>query len=130
VKIATKKLNKLSVKQKVDLLKNSDGKSSRQLAEAYDVGRTRVQNILKRKHELMEAFEDNDNLSRKRQYVSSVSERPVDAVKDDEADEDDEPEYPVNTAGDVLKRTCHLRHYFMNKGLTKNYDTTVSLESD
>ena len=54
-----KNRNELSLKQKVDPLKNSDGKNSRQLAEAYDVGCTRLQNILKRKHEIMEAFEDN-----------------------------------------------------------------------
>jgi len=59
-----------------------------------------------------------------------LTQRPVDAVEGEEADEDDDPECPVKTAGDDLKWTCHLKHYFLNKGLTKNYDTTVSLESD
>ena len=41
--MATKKINELSLKQKVDLLKNSDGKGSRQLAKAYGVGHIQVQ---------------------------------------------------------------------------------------
>jgi len=49
----------------VDLLKNSDGKSRRQLVEAYGVGSTQVQNILKREHKIMEAFQDNGSSSRK-----------------------------------------------------------------
>ena len=57
-------------------------------------------------------------------------ERPVDAVEDDKANEDDEPECPVNTAGDAVKWTCHLTYYFLNKGLTKNYNTIVALESE
>jgi len=36
----------------------------------------------------------------------------------------------IETAGDALKWTSHLKHYFLNNGLTKNYDTTVSLESN
>ena len=68
--MTTKRRNELSLKQEVDPLKNSDGKSSRQLAEAYGVGHTRVQNILKRKHEIMEAFEDNGNPNDKRQCVT------------------------------------------------------------
>jgi len=63
-----KKRNELSLKQKGDLLKIRDGKNSRQLTEAYGVGRTQVQNILKRMHEIMDAFEDNGSASRKRQY--------------------------------------------------------------
>jgi len=51
-----------------------------------------------------------------------LTEKPVNAV------ENDEPESPVKTAGDALKWMSHLKHYFLNKGLTKNYDTTVSLE--
>ena len=59
-----------------------------------------------------------------------LTERQVDAVEDDEADEDDDPDCPIKTAGEALKWTCHLKHYVFNKGLTKNHDTTVLLESD
>ena len=37
--------------KKVDLLKNTDGESSKQLAEVYRVGGSQAQNIPKRKHE-------------------------------------------------------------------------------
>jgi len=46
-----------------------------------------------------------------------LSERLVDAVEDDEADEDYDPECPVKTAGDALRWTRHLKHHFLNKGL-------------
>ena len=49
--MATRKRTELSMKEKVELLKNSDGKSSRQLAEKHGVGRTQVQNLMKRKGE-------------------------------------------------------------------------------
>ena len=58
---------KLSLKQKVDLLKNSEGRSSRQLAEIYGIGRTQVQTILKRNREILDSFEENSNPERKRQ---------------------------------------------------------------
>ena len=57
-----------------------------------------------------------------------LTERPVNAVEDDEADEDDEPECPVKTAGDVPKWMWHLKHYFLNKGLTKNSFIRIGLE--
>jgi len=47
-----------------DLLKNSDGKSNRQLAEAYSVGHTQVKKNPE-KHEIMEVFQDNACSSRK-----------------------------------------------------------------
>jgi len=71
--MAAENQNELSVKQTVDPLKKSDGKSSRRLAAAYGIGRTRVQNILKRKHEIMEGFKDNGSSSRKRQCVSTAN---------------------------------------------------------
>jgi len=62
--MATKKWNEFSLKQKVDLLKNSDGKSSRQLVKAYGVGHTHAQNILKRKYlRITVAQAVNDNVS-------------------------------------------------------------------
>ena len=54
---------------KVELLKNSDGKSSRKLAEKYVVSRTQVQKLMKRKREILDSYEDDANSSRKRQCV-------------------------------------------------------------
>ena len=72
--MASRKRNELTLQKKVDLLKNSDGKSSRQLAEIYGVGRTQVQNILKRKREILDSYEENGNSSRKRQCVSTEND--------------------------------------------------------
>ena len=71
--MAARKRTELSIKEKVELLKNSDGKSSRQLAEKYGVGRTQVQNLMKRKREILDSYEDDANSSRKRQFVSTVN---------------------------------------------------------
>ena len=73
--MATKKRRELTLKDKIDLIKKSDGKSSRQLAEIYGVGRTQVQNILKRKRELTEQYEENANDGRKRQCVSTGNDK-------------------------------------------------------
>lgn len=64
--MAASKRTELTLKQKVELIKASAGQSSRQLAEKFAVGRTQVQTILKRKAELMTAYEENGNSSRKR----------------------------------------------------------------
>ena len=72
--MASRKRNELTLQKKVDLLKNSDGKGSRQLAEIYGVGRTQVQNILKRKREILDSYEENGNSSRKRQCVSTEND--------------------------------------------------------
>lgn len=74
VEMASRKRNELSLRQKVDLLKSSEGKSSRQLAEFYGVGRTQVQNILKRKREILDSFDNNGLSIRKRQCVSSAND--------------------------------------------------------
>ena len=60
------KRKELSLQQKIDLIQESGGLSSRKLAEKYGVGRTQVQTILKRKVELMTASEENGSSSRKR----------------------------------------------------------------
>ena len=41
--------NELSLKAKLDVIRNSNGKSHRQLAERYNIGRTQVGNILRNK---------------------------------------------------------------------------------
>ena len=53
------------------MFKNSDGKSNRQLAEKYCVGRTQVQNLMKRKRKIhvLDLYEDDANSSRKHQCV-------------------------------------------------------------
>ena len=56
----------LSLKEKVDLIKSSDGKSCRQLSEMFGVGKTQVSTILKRKAELMAAHEENVSSDKKR----------------------------------------------------------------
>ena len=62
----TSKRTELSLTKKVELIKNSSGKSHRQLAEIYGIGRTQVGTILKRKAELMEAYDRNEPSDRKR----------------------------------------------------------------
>ena len=74
LRMAIRKRNEPTLQKKVDLLKNSDGKSSRQLAEIYGVGRTQAQNILKRKREILDSYEENGNWSRKRQCVSTEND--------------------------------------------------------
>ena len=54
------------------MLKNSDGKSSRQLAEKYCVGRTPVQDLMKRKRKILDLYEDDANSSRKHQCVKPL----------------------------------------------------------
>ena len=59
--MASRKRNKFTLQKKVDLLKNSDWKRSHRLASIYAVGRTQVQNILKRKREISDSYEENGN---------------------------------------------------------------------
>ncbi|KAK2155260.1 hypothetical protein LSH36_244g00018 [Paralvinella palmiformis] len=56
----------LTLDQKVALIKESEGKSHRQLAEMYGIGRTQVGSILKRRAEFLSAYEENVEPSRKR----------------------------------------------------------------
>ncbi|XP_041067296.1 tigger transposable element-derived protein 4 [Carcharodon carcharias] len=61
--------NELSMKQKVELILQSEGKSQRQLAELFSIGKTQVQTILKRKAEILQAYEGNRDTARKRLCV-------------------------------------------------------------
>ena len=62
-----RKRKELTLKEKVDLIKLSDGKSQRQLAETFGIGKTQVQTILKRKAELLDGYyEQNSSGDRKR----------------------------------------------------------------
>uniref|UniRef100_H3B4U6 HTH psq-type domain-containing protein n=1 Tax=Latimeria chalumnae TaxID=7897 RepID=H3B4U6_LATCH len=66
--IMDKPRKELSLKDKVTLIKSheSTGKSQCKLAEDFGIGKTQVCEILKTKAELMTAFEENENMDRKR----------------------------------------------------------------
>ena len=51
---------------KVQLIEESKGKSQRALAEIFKVGKTQLQQILKRKAEYMTAFEENSPSEKKK----------------------------------------------------------------
>ncbi|XP_064647061.1 tigger transposable element-derived protein 6-like [Lineus longissimus] len=63
----------LQLKDKIKLIKakDSEGKSCRQLAEMFDIGKTQVSTVLKRKAEYLDAYEENAPTERKRLNVSS-----------------------------------------------------------
>ena len=65
-------MKKLSLNEKVDLIKNSKGKSQRALATQYGIGKTQVQRILKRKADLFRAFEENIDGDRKRTKLGTA----------------------------------------------------------
>lgn len=58
----------LTLEERVKCIKLLEsGKSSRAVANEIGVGRTQVQNVLKRKRDIMNEFESNGNLNFKRQ---------------------------------------------------------------
>ncbi|XP_072441726.1 uncharacterized protein [Chiloscyllium punctatum] len=61
--------NELSMKQKVELILQSEGKSQRQLAGLFNIGKTQVQTILKRKAEILQAYQGHRDTARKRLCV-------------------------------------------------------------
>lgn len=75
------KRNVLSLEDRVKLIKCSHAKSCRKLAEEFQIGKTQVSDILKRKQEFLEAYEKNVNGNRKRLKLSSDN----DFVKIDDA---------------------------------------------
>ena len=72
--MATKKRTELSLELKVKLIKSCAGKSQRQLSSEFGIGKTQVQCILKRKAELLEAYEDCASPSRKRARYANEHE--------------------------------------------------------
>ena len=60
------KRRELTIEEKVDVIKASSSKSQRKLAEEFGVGKTQVHSILKRKAELLRAYDVVDANSRKR----------------------------------------------------------------
>ena len=66
----SKTKHELTLAKKVQLIKDSSvGKSQRQLAADYGIGKSQVQRILKRKAEFMTAYDDNNPGSCKRPRV-------------------------------------------------------------
>jgi len=58
----------LTLAKKVELIKckEREGKSNKQLADIYKIGKTTVHNIVKRKADYLSAFEANEAPDRKR----------------------------------------------------------------
>ena len=64
---ASPKRKLLTLEQKVDAIKLLDsGKAAYKIAEQYGVGKTQIQNLRKRKREILEDFENNVPSSTKR----------------------------------------------------------------
>ena len=56
----------LTLKEKITVIKDSIGLSQVALAQKYNVSRGTIQNILKRKHEYLESYENNEAADKKR----------------------------------------------------------------
>ena len=59
--LSKKKPRELLIKEKVMIIqqKESEGKSQRELAKIYGVSKTQIQNTLKRKADVLAAYDDN-----------------------------------------------------------------------
>ena len=78
---AKRVLVELTLEQKVSLIKdNANGKSQRNLKELYGVSKTTVCNILKRKAEYMDDYENNIAPVRKRTCMRDDSHAKLDKV--------------------------------------------------
>ena len=66
--LSEKKPRDLSIKEKVMVIKQnkSEGKSQKELAKIFGVSKTQIQNTLKRKADILAAYEDNLPNDRKR----------------------------------------------------------------
>ena len=64
-----KQFKQMTLAEKVELIKNSDGRSQGSLAEQYSIARGMVQNIQKRKAEFMQAYEENEPSKKKRANI-------------------------------------------------------------
>ena len=56
----------LTLNEKIRVLELSKGKSARKIADQFGVGKTQIQNILKRKAEVLEDVENNVSGEKKR----------------------------------------------------------------
>jgi IS30 family transposase len=63
-------LKVLTLSERVEAIKLHDGgKSSRDVAQIMDVGRTQIQQIIKRKSEVLNDYESNVSNDRKREVL-------------------------------------------------------------
>lgn len=72
--LSDKRRKELSLKQKVDMIQTSNGKSQRQLADEFNVCKSQVHNIMKRKDEILETFEYSTPSNRKRRFIRTENE--------------------------------------------------------
>ena len=63
--------NELSLKAKLDVIRESNGKSHRQSVERYNIGRSQVGNILRNKRKHLDVFENSETASRKRLAINT-----------------------------------------------------------
>ena len=69
------KRNVLSLKEKVELINFAkNGKGCREIANEFDIGKTHASLILKPKAEILEEFENNGGLERKRKRHKSLND--------------------------------------------------------
>lgn len=62
----------LTLRQRIDVIRKSEsGLSARKIAEYFNVGKTQIQDILKRKKELLEDFEKNVNSDQKMKRIKT-----------------------------------------------------------
>ena len=66
IDMAKARRNELTLKEKINIIDASHTQSQRQLPDQFNVGKSQVQRILKRKAEFMEAFEENQPSDKKR----------------------------------------------------------------
>jgi len=65
--MASQKRRALSLEERVQVIKSSEcGESFRSIAERLDVGRTQIQNTIKRKADVLSEFETENHPERKR----------------------------------------------------------------
>ncbi|XP_019636442.1 PREDICTED: tigger transposable element-derived protein 4-like [Branchiostoma belcheri] len=74
--VSSPKRKPLTLQQRVEVIRVHDltNKSSRKLAEQFSCGKTQIEGILKRKREILEDFESNTPLDRKRLKVTGNEE--------------------------------------------------------
>ena len=64
--------NELGLKANFHVIRDSNGKSHWQLAERYNISRSRVGNILRNKRKYLVAFENNEPTSRKQEVINTA----------------------------------------------------------
>lgn len=71
-----RKRRELSLKTKVDIINNAEGsgKSQRQIAAQFNICKSQVHNILKRKDEIKETYEISPGSDRKRRFIRTEND--------------------------------------------------------